>query len=82
MSCASALECAMSTVSRLYTETWFQEDYTDQLSQVQGFQMVHQDRNTDSGKSKGRGMCVFINPGAPIIQRRLVFARQTWSSFG
>ncbi|KAK7921866.1 hypothetical protein WMY93_008768 [Mugilogobius chulae] len=45
----------------VYTETWLQEDDPDQLAQVQGFVLVRQDRKISSGKSRGGGICVFIN---------------------
>lgn len=41
----------------IFTETWFQEDYPDQLAEVPGFTIVRMDRNSDSGKTKGGGIC-------------------------
>ncbi len=43
-----------------HTETWLQEDFLDPLVQVQGFTNVHMDRNINSGKERGGGICVFI----------------------
>lgn len=43
-----------------YTETWFQEDFLDQLTQVQGFTNVRLDRDDNSGRRRGGGVCVYI----------------------
>lgn len=43
-----------------FTETWFQEDFPDQLTQVQGFTNVRLDRDGSSGKRRGGGVCVYI----------------------
>lgn len=45
----------------IYTETWLQEDFPDSLVQVRGFSCVRMDRNIDSGKVRGGGICVYIN---------------------
>lgn len=44
----------------IYTETWLQGDFPDPLVQVQGFSNVRMDRNNNSGKLRGGGICVYI----------------------
>lgn len=45
----------------IYTESWLQDDFPDELSQIQGFTTVRMDRNMDSGKTRGGGICVYMN---------------------
>ncbi|GAA6087292.1 uncharacterized protein LOC120494988 [Tachysurus ichikawai] len=45
----------------VFTETWLREDVPDTLFALEGFSLVRADRNDNSGKTKGGGICVYIN---------------------
>lgn len=42
------------------TETWFGEDVPDNLIQIEGFSHIRLDRDANSGKTKGGGVCMYI----------------------
>ena len=44
----------------VYTESWLQDDFPDELIQVPGFTTVRMDRNDNSGKQRGGGICMYI----------------------
>ncbi|XP_077423406.1 macrophage mannose receptor 1-like [Vanacampus margaritifer] len=48
--------CAM-----VFTETWFHSDIPDSLCEVEGFSLIRADRTEPSGKSRGGGVCTYIN---------------------
>lgn len=43
------------------TESWFTEADPDSAADLEGFTLVRMDRNQNSRKSKGGGVCVYIN---------------------
>lgn len=43
------------------TETWLTETDPDSSVDLEGYTLVRMDRNLNSGKSKGGGVCAFIN---------------------
>lgn len=45
----------------VYTESWLQDNFPDSLVQVPGFTTVHMDRNDNSRKVRGDGICIYIN---------------------
>ena len=44
----------------VFTESWLQDDFPDELIQVPGFTTVRMDRNANSGKRRGGGICMYI----------------------
>lgn len=44
----------------IFTGTWFQEDFPDQLTQIQGFTNVRLNRDDSLGKRRGGEVCVYI----------------------
>lgn len=45
----------------VFTETWLSNDVPDSLMQIDGFSHVRLDRDENSGKKRGGGVCVYIN---------------------
>lgn len=43
------------------TESWLQFNAPDSLFEINGFTLIRLDRDANSGKSKGGGICVYIN---------------------
>ena len=47
-----------------FTETWLDGSIPDSALQLEGFQLLRADRDTElSGKTKGGGLCFYINSG-------------------
>ena len=44
-----------------FTETWFGKDVPDNFIQIEGFSHVRLDRDANSGKLCGGGVCIYIN---------------------
>lgn len=44
----------------IFTETWFSKDVPDNFVQVDGFSHVRLDRDANSGKVGGGGVCIYI----------------------
>ena len=44
-----------------FTETWLREDIDDGCVNIDGFSLIRSDRNKDSGKQTGGGVCMYIN---------------------
>lgn len=44
-----------------FSETWLHPSIPDSQFEVEGFTLVRSDRTEDSGKSRGGGVCAFIN---------------------
>ncbi|KAK0141045.1 RNA-directed DNA polymerase from mobile element jockey [Merluccius polli] len=44
-----------------FTETWFGKDVPDNFIQIEGFSHVRLDRDVNSGKLRGGGVCIYIN---------------------
>ena len=44
----------------VFTETWFNEDVPDSLTQIEGLTLIRSDRNANSGKLTGGGIGVYI----------------------
>lgn len=63
MSYGSTSLSGMNTVIHVWsvTEIWLQEDVPKLLIALKGFSTVRSDRNNTSGKSKGGGICVYMN---------------------
>lgn len=45
----------------LFTETWLHPEIPDGLVEIDGFSHIRSDRSALSGKSKGGGLCLYIN---------------------
>ncbi len=45
----------------LFTETWLHPEIPDGLVEIEGFSHIRSDRTVLSGKSKGGGLCLYIN---------------------
>lgn len=45
----------------MLTETWLRPEMPSLLIEVQGFSFIRADRSASSGKSRGGGICVFVN---------------------
>lgn len=45
----------------MITETWLHSLITDSVIQLAGYPTHHQDRTSNSGKSRGGGLCVYVN---------------------
>lgn len=45
----------------LFTETWLQSSIPDSAIELAGYTAQRQDRTVDSGKSRGGGLCVYVN---------------------
>ncbi len=45
----------------VFTETWLHPDIPSSLIELDGFSFIHSDRSLESGKTRGGGLCVFIN---------------------
>lgn len=43
-----------------FIETWFSDDILDSFIQIDGFTHIRSDRNTDSGKTRGGGVCIYV----------------------
>ncbi|KAL2103161.1 hypothetical protein ACEWY4_000029 [Coilia grayii] len=43
------------------TESWLQSNAPDSLFEINGFTLIRLDRDKNSGKCKGGGICVFLN---------------------
>lgn len=43
------------------TETWLHKDIPNSLIELEGFSLVHADKEETSGKSRGGGICVFVS---------------------
>lgn len=43
------------------TETWLRPEIPSSLVEVQGFSLIRADRSAASGKSRGGGICVYVN---------------------
>ncbi len=44
-----------------FTETWLHPEIPDGLVEIEGFSHIRSDRTVLSGKSKGGGLCLYIN---------------------
>ena len=44
-----------------FTESWLHTDAPDSLYDIRGFSLIRADRNENSGKSRGGGICVYLN---------------------
>lgn len=45
----------------LFTETWLHSSIPDAAIELAGYTMYRHDRTRDSGKSRGGGLCVYVN---------------------
>ncbi|KAK0133035.1 hypothetical protein N1851_031594 [Merluccius polli] len=45
----------------VFTETWLHQDIPDSLIRLDGFSLIRADRTELSGKSRGGGVCLFVN---------------------
>ena len=45
----------------VFTETWLHHDIPDSLIGLEGFSLIRADRTELSGKSRGGGVCLFVN---------------------
>ncbi|XP_077405180.1 uncharacterized protein LOC144037518 [Vanacampus margaritifer] len=45
----------------VFTETWLHSDIPDSLCEIEGFSLIRADRTEASGKSRGGGVCIYIN---------------------
>lgn len=45
----------------VFTETWLCKDVPDSLIQIDGFTHLRLDRDENSGKKRGGGVCIYIN---------------------
>ena len=45
----------------VFTETWLHQDIPDSLIEFEGFSLIRVDRTDQSGKSRGGGVCLFVN---------------------
>ena len=44
-----------------FTETWLDSKITDSALEIPDFKLIRMDRNSDSGKSKGGGLALYVN---------------------
>ena len=44
-----------------YTETWLNENTPDSVVELPNFSLIRADRTIDSGKTRGGGICLYIN---------------------
>ncbi len=45
----------------VFTETWLHQNIPDVVCELEGFSLIRSNRSEASGKSRGGGVCVFIN---------------------
>ena len=43
------------------TETWLDPSVSDSFVEIEGFHLIRHDRNEQSGKSRGGGLCIYVN---------------------
>ena len=45
----------------VFTESWFHQDISGLLVELEEFSLIPSDRTEQSGKSRGGGICMFLN---------------------
>ncbi|XP_024121111.1 uncharacterized protein LOC112142095 [Oryzias melastigma] len=53
--------CVKDVCALLITETWLQHSVPDSAIELAGYTALRRDRTADSGKSRGGGVCVYVN---------------------
>jgi hypothetical protein len=68
----------------LITETWLHSSIPDTATEITGCAAHRYDRNSDSGKNRGGGLCIYVTIGpptigAPTLLPSIAIAPLTWS---
>ena len=50
-----------------FTETWLHAAVSDSLYNIEGFSLIRTDRNENSGKTWGGGVCTYINENFQLL---------------